>query len=456
MTYQGISSKWHCRLYYGYTRNRVRGDSSNALSDYINDVDSWARKSKKRMREHCNNLLHVLTNPSMLEAGLDGMKWRDWLRNMEIGTTNNEVDAKNSLITEDNKWNILRFLGNAIKKRTFIIGDYHQIEIPKIGKPGMRLIEVPPFETRIVARTILRILEPILDPDFYQFSIGFRPNHSINHGLAIASVMHKRGHTHWVNVDIRDAFGSVSLDRVFEVLNSRLFNSPIIPLVRKLNGKKRKAGLTQGVPTSPLLLNLYLDHFLDQWWIKKQGGGPNFVRYADDIAIFCKSRDEAISAYQTFSQQLKVIGFQIKESESEGVKNLESGDTVDWLGFQAQNVSGELKFHLGDSAWDKLEHRLVESQSKKNEPYYTLDIDDIPIEIIESWLRQKAPGIDQSRFGSVANRLNQLIEKYSLNVDEPLDLEFVKGSWEIGMKSNNRAFDTVQKWLGSWDTPIES
>lgn len=448
--YHDTPSKRHCRHFYSYTRNRKKNENTNALRNYEYDVNSWARKSKTRLRKHCKNLMLVLSNPIILHSGLDGMTGKKkWLDSRNSQNTKNEPHKKFYNEPVRFMWENLRNIGDEIKKDIFTPGDYNQIKIPKIGKSGFRFIEVPPFETRIVARAILRILEPILDPDFYQFSIGFRPGYSINHGLAIASEMYAMGHTHWVNVDIRNAFGSVPLDRLFEILKSRLYDSPIIPFVRKINGKKRKTGLTQGVPTSPFLLNIYLDHFLDQWWIKKMGVGQNYVRYADDIAIFCKTKDEAISIYRTLSERMKVIGLPIKESETEAIKSLESGETVDWLGFHAKKVGNKLKFQLGESAWEKLEQRLAESKIKKKVPYLTLEDDDMTIEIIDSWLIQKAPGIDISKVGQAMNRINQLIAKYSLNKEKFLDLAYVKAIWEQGISLNYDAFNTVHNLINN-------
>ena len=57
------------------------------------------------------------------------------------------------------------------------------------------------------------------------------------------------------------------------------------------NGKlvKRRKGVPQGSPISPLLSNIIL-HELDDY-LEKQG--IKFVRYADDFSIYCKTKSEA-------------------------------------------------------------------------------------------------------------------------------------------------------------------
>ncbi len=55
---------------------------------------------------------------------------------------------------------------------------------------------------------------------------------------------------------------------------------------------KRRKGMSQGSPLSPLLSNILL-HELDKEMERK---GLQYVRYADDFSIFCKTLKEARKA----------------------------------------------------------------------------------------------------------------------------------------------------------------
>ena len=436
MPYEGISDYWHRRLKRGYMANRKRIEDTCPLEDYEADVARYARLSKRKMREHCASLLQVLANPAILDSGLEKLDWKSWIR---------QEYRKDFLDCEGPKWQMLRGLGQEISDGTFQPGKYKKVSIPKIGKSGSRVIEVPPFEARVVARTVTNLLTPILDPYFHPLSIGFRPGRGIHQGLAAASLLCDRGWTHMVCVDIRDAFGSVPVKRVFQVLNRHLHQSPIVQMVLALNGKERSHGLVQGVSCSPLLLNVYLDHFLDRWLVNELGLGNRLVRFADDIAIFCKSREEASLVYKALAKRLTVIRCSAKESEAEAVKSLDSGETTFWLGFQLCSQSGKLKFSLTDLAWDKLEICLAEAKNKKSLDI-TLDLDERAENVIASWMYQKAPGIDKAQMGSVVNRLYQLGAKYGFSLGE-FGLDEAISIWEEGIARFDGARERLQEWF---------
>ncbi len=55
---------------------------------------------------------------------------------------------------------------------------------------------------------------------------------------------------------------------------------------------ERREGTPQGGGISPLLANLFLHYAFDEWMRRHHSGNP-FARYADDIVIHCRTRDEA-------------------------------------------------------------------------------------------------------------------------------------------------------------------
>ncbi len=109
-------------------------------------------------------------------------------------------------------------------------------------------------------------------------------------------------HNYTLKIDPSDFFGSMDHSVLENALTSINLSKKLISLIMKFvtapvieNGKasRRKKGIPQGIPLSPILANLYLlplDHFLEEQ-------GCNFIRYADDVAVFGDDVEELQSLY---------------------------------------------------------------------------------------------------------------------------------------------------------------
>jgi group II intron reverse transcriptase/maturase len=110
-------------------------------------------------------------------------------------------------------------------------------------------------------------------------------------------------------MDLEKFFDTVNQDKLTEILSGKIKDGRVISLIRKylkagvMVGKeyrKSDMGVPQGGNLSPLLANVMLnelDHELER-------RGHRFVRYADDMVIFCKSK---ASARQTLEHILPFI-----------------------------------------------------------------------------------------------------------------------------------------------------
>jgi RNA-directed DNA polymerase len=66
----------------------------------------------------------------------------------------------------------------------------------------------------------------------------------------------------------------------------------------------RDRGTPQGGVISPLLANIFLHHVFDQWTSREHPGCP-FERYADDVVIHCRSREEALAVKASVEERLR-------------------------------------------------------------------------------------------------------------------------------------------------------
>ena len=141
------------RLRHCYLSNRVHQTMKHDLA-YKEAVETWALKSKANMHEHCQTLLRAVANPMMLEPSLAELR-------PKLRLSQNEQEM---LACSSGKWDWLRGLQAALLNQQFTTDKYQTYKIPKPGKQGFRTIEVPDTDTRIVAKTMLKVLTPLLDP----------------------------------------------------------------------------------------------------------------------------------------------------------------------------------------------------------------------------------------------------------------------------------------------------
>lgn len=187
-------------------------------------------------------------------------------------------------------------------------GDYkpaavRAVKIPKVNG-GERQLGIPNITDRMIQQAIHQVLSPVWEPDFSEYSHGFRPKRSAHDAVKAAAGYVKEGKTWVVDIDLKNFFDQVNHDKLMHLLRSKIEDKRLRALIgaylrapmQQADGSKVKRwqGTPQGGPLSPLLANIYLDP-LDKELEKR---GVSFVRYADDIAIFASSQRSAERIYE--------------------------------------------------------------------------------------------------------------------------------------------------------------
>lgn len=167
------------------------------------------------------------------------------------------------------------------------------VSIPK-SNGGVRDLGIPTVLDRLVQQAVHQVLSPLYERGFQPHSYGFRPNKSAHQALKQASRYVRSGYTILVDLDLEKFFDKVNHDRLEWLLSTRIGDARLLSLIRSFLGSgilseglvsQRVSGTPQGSPLSPLLSNIILDE-LDQELLRR---GHRYVRYADDVQIFCGS-----------------------------------------------------------------------------------------------------------------------------------------------------------------------
>lgn len=171
------------------------------------------------------------------------------------------------------------------------------VEIPK-KNGAMRLLGIPTVMDRLLQQALQQQLSPVFEQDFRKHSYGFRPNRNAHQAINQALLNINEGYQDIIDIDLKSFFDEVSHE-LLTTLVYRWVKCPLtLKLIRKflrtpisINGKlvKRRKGVPQGSPLSPLLSNIVLNE-LDK---ELERRGHRYVRYADDFSIFLRSRAAA-------------------------------------------------------------------------------------------------------------------------------------------------------------------
>lgn len=171
------------------------------------------------------------------------------------------------------------------------------VSIPK-NNGKYRLLGIPTVTDRLLQQAVCQVVGSSFELEFKEHSYGFRPNRNAHQAVQQAQQNIHEGYAHIVDIDLKNFFDEVDHSILLQLLYRKVKCRSTLRLIRKwlrapmlINGKlvKRRKGVPQGSPLSPLLSNIML-HELDRE-LEKQG--HRYVRYADDFSVYAKSKHAA-------------------------------------------------------------------------------------------------------------------------------------------------------------------
>lgn len=166
---------------------------------------------------------------------------------------------------------------------------------------GTRLLGIPTVTDRMLQQAIHQVLSPMFEPEFSNYSYGFRPNRSALQAVEQSRKYINEGYQDIIDLDLKSFFDVVNQDYLMSLVHRKVKDPMVLKLIRRylqsgilINGilQERTTGTPQGSPLSPLLSNIILNE-LDKELTRR---GHRFVRYADDSAPRSCTKDESLDS----------------------------------------------------------------------------------------------------------------------------------------------------------------
>ena len=221
----------------------------------------------------------------------------------------------------------------SVLQRELMSGEYRPkpLRVISISKADgtARILKVPSVRDRTAQQAVLRIIGPIWERELEDISYAYRPGRSVKQAVSKLRGYQKEGRNWVVRTDVDDYFDEIPHKEMLARFSEKISDEQLLSLVSlwiyattALESKgavpsmesfaENSKGIPQGSVVSPLLANIYLDHFDEQMIAL----GYKVVRYADDFVVACQSETEAEEAFADITRLLAEDGLRMNTDKT--------------------------------------------------------------------------------------------------------------------------------------------
>lgn len=238
------------------------------------------------------------------------------------------------------------------------------VKIPK-SNGKTRLLGIPTVVDRWLQQSVSQAIMLKFETEFKDHSYGFRPDKNAQQCVMQAQKYINDGYQHIVDIDLKSFFDEVDHCLLLQLLYKKVKCPQTLRLIRKwlrapirIDGKliKRRKGVPQGSPLSPLLSNIML-HELDKYMEQK---GLKYVRYADDFSIYTKNKSQA---RKTGNEVYLFLKDKLKLPINREKSGIRKPVNFEILGYKfvptyEKGVKGKYQLIVSDKSWKNLKQNL--------------------------------------------------------------------------------------------------
>ena len=303
-------------------------------------------------------------------AGIDGMT----------------IEETSAYLKEDNH---AKELVSRIKRGKYTPAPVRRVEIPK-PDGGWRKLGIPTVIDRTIQQAMTQELVPIYEPLFAEGSYGYRPRRSAKDAVIKVKEYAEQGYIYAVVLDLSKYFDTLNHEILLNILRRNIKDERVIQLIKRYlksgvmeNGvvKETEEGSPQGGNLSPLLANVYLNEF-DQEFAKR---GVPCIRYADDIVLLAKSKRASKRLLATSTAYLEEkLKLKVNREKSKTV-SVFARKNFKYLGFTLGKNGGGIFVRVHPKAWKKMKAKLKELASRRRVQKLPISLDKIKV-YMRGWL----------------------------------------------------------------------
>ena len=238
------------------------------------------------------------------------------------------------------------------------------VVIPK-GDGKTRQLGVPTVIDRMLQQAVSQAIAPKFELEFKDHSYGFRPQKNAHQAVLQSQKYINSGYQHIVDIDLKNFFDEVEHYILLQLIYRKVKCSTTLRLIRiwlrapmQIKGRliKRRKGMPQGSPLSPLLSNIML-HEVDRELERRD---MKYVRYADDFSIYTKTKSEARKIGNNIFEFLRdKLKLPINRAKS-GIRRPVNFQVLGF-GFvptYRKGERGKYQMVVGEKGWRKLKQTL--------------------------------------------------------------------------------------------------